>query len=775
MRLLLSWIKQCLSFSPVDLEKLTLSGIEVDSIKECLPSYSNLIPATVVKLDNDNMCTVETASGELLTAFTKEKPNIFDEVVFAYFDSYLPNGCFIDVGAYLQKSETICDGLLCSYNELLLSGDTNIYHCDDRVSYENACLLIKDSCINFSITPNRGDCLSVIGIVREIAAVCNYKIKLQQLYDIPYKTKKLLFDVQLNVSRELINYAGVMIDSIDNSIVLPEFITNRLICSGFNLNSPIVDICNYVMLYYGQPLHAFDTALVGSEFIIEHSKTNEDVLLLNNKQVTLKDGSIVIRDSNNDVAAISGILGSKYCAISNHTNAILLESVFFDPSTIIGHAKHYGLNSDAAYRFERGVDYKIQKPALSYCIQLINQFLGGENGIIIEYPILNKEQIIISFNIINCYNVLGVDISVVEIEDILFRLGFIVTNVNDNKLIVLVPSHRFDISNEYDLIEEVARVYGYNNISAIPPNSTLVDSVNNEYSSIYALKVYFVAFGYQEVINYAFIEDDFSNLNYLESINNIKLLNPIASLAYLQTSLISGLIKNLCYNVYYSTPVVRLFELSDVFWGCSQDEQPMMLAGLSYTKSGFKSSWNDEGIDFFAFKSTVDGLLTNLVCGKYKYVPFENKFFEVNCAACIYLDDSLIGVIGQLNSSYTRKLNIPGDVYVFELKAYPLLNSVRELSLKPVSLYQRVERDLCFVVDSKFYAGDLIEHIDSLSLNYLEHVYIFDVYSNMNDNKKNISIRITFRANKTLTEIEINEQVSVIVNSVCSFFVISLR
>ena len=321
----------------------------------------------------------------------------------------------------------------------------------------------SDKIIEFKVTPNRGDCLSVLGILREIAVLIDVKVNFppQSLLYVPAAEDQIA--IKVNEHAKCPNYLALVVKGIDNNVQLPQLILSRLESSGIRSISPVVDITNYVMLELGQPLHAFDKDQIGDLLQVRLAISGEKLKLLDGGEVSLTNDTLVICDANNQVVAIAGVMGGESSSVISSTKNIVLESAFFIPEVIAGRAKHYGVSSDSAYRFERGVDPKLQELAIKYTAALIIQYCGGQIGTISTKidPHITKN---INLKYKTITSLLGMKLTTLEINNILDRLGFVFIQKNDNEAIIEVPSHRFDINILEDIVEEVARVYGYDRI-----------------------------------------------------------------------------------------------------------------------------------------------------------------------------------------------------------------------------------------------------------------------------------------------------------------------
>ncbi|MFN8770762.1 MAG: phenylalanine--tRNA ligase subunit beta [Neisseriaceae bacterium] len=636
---------------------------------------------------------------------------------------------------------------------------------------------LEDKLIELKITPNRGDCLSILGLLREISVLTGYKHQYQMNHDVVYSSDAIL-DVTVDAKNECPNYTVIIIENVDNTVKLPDIITRRLTLCGCNSISPIVDIANYVMLEMGQPLHTFDLDKTGSKLYVRMANDGETLTLLDNTNAKLTNNTLLICDSNDKPAAIAGVMGGLDSGVSINTKNIIVESAFFTQNTIIGKVKQYEINSDAAYRFERGVDYKIQEYAIRFAASLISKYLGGKvSCITIRNNLANIYDASICVKEDDFARLIGIDIPIATIRDILTKLGFEIKSDAD-KLIVIPPSYRFDIKIKEDLIEEVARVYGYDNIEAKLPTVThTMMNINQDQAKINILKNNLVVRGYNEIISYAFLEEDYFNLfNYLQ-IDPVGLKNPIAGLSFMRNTLFAGLIKTMQYNINRGAASIKLFELSRVFYGEDEKLQPLKLSGLLY---GYKNkvNWSSdkEQVDFFDIKGDVELLLQHIE--DIKFMPcLDNKVLHSGRCAKICTYNRDIGIIGQLHPYLSQKLGLSLAPYLFELDIDFIINNDINFKVKPINKFQKVERDLAFVMDINSAVGDIVDYIHSLKIDSLIEINIFDVYSgdNLGFGQKSVAIKLLFQANKTLTDDEISQNLNYIIEQVSKQFKVKLR
>ncbi len=810
-------------------DKLTDAGIEIESLKNMYADFSGVVIGQIIDIkphpnaDKLNICQVliDENKQQILSIICGAKNvAIGIKVPCATCGATLPNNFKIEERIMRGISSF---GMLCSTDELLLPNKNNvdglmILPSDAPIGASlRDYLLLDDKIVEFKITPNRGDCLSILGILREIASITDYKINFTKFNDhyntnesnIPTQSNNQLIvnyqnnnnpinNQHININKAIPNYSVTIINNIDNTIALPHFITHYLNASNIKIISPIVDILNYVMLECGQPLHAFDLNLTNNIINIRYAHNEEPATLLNDINIILRNDTLVHTDNNDKIIALSGIIGCNNSKISQNTTNIILESAYFDPIIVSGIAKSYNISSEAAMRFERGVDYNLQQRALNYARDLIIKYLGGiechDTPInIVNVNYFNQlQQKIIKLKLSDFYRIIGINLSCHEIITILHKLSCeIVANADNLVLDISTPSYRFDLNEPIDIIEEIIRIHGYHQIpNNLPHSITTYNSTSSRYEQIQKITQNLINHGFNEVINYAFIEEKYANnlIIYEANVahNLVKLQNPIANLNCMRPSLWGGLLKNLSYNINHDHSAVKIFEMGNVFYGETEALQPLKLAGLiygNYDKIVSPISNNCKlQIDFFDLKSHVESLLIGY--GDFEFIPCSDYLFlhPKKCAKIFSLEEE-IGIIGCLspleanNYGFVDCDNLP---YLFEINLNKLLalnNLNKKFNLKPVSKFQKIERDLAFVVPIELSANLIVKYIHSLNIDVIFDLYIFDVYvgNNIDANHKSVAIKIIFQAQKTFTDTEIEQYITQIIDAIKIQFNINLR
>lgn len=798
MKLSLNWLESYFVTKPdwdKVWDKLTLSGIEIEGIDLVAPEFSGVVVAKVVDCkphpdaDKLKICRVDAGTGEL-AQIVCGAPNVTVGVLVpcAKVGAILPGGMEI---AERKMRGVTSFGMLCSGDEIGVPDDADgllLLPEDAPIGMSiRQYLDLDDQIVEFKITPNRGDCLSIRGLIREISALTEYKVVTPVASGIDTHTDNTI-EVLVKDKEACPNYLTLAIKGVNNQVKLPDVMLKRLTRSGIRSISPIVDITNLVMLELGQPLHAFDLAKIGNKLQVRLAENGESLKLLDGKTVKLTPNTLLICDAGDKPAAIAGVMGGNDSGVSANTQDIVLECAFFMPNTIAGIAKQYVLNSDSATRFERGVDSAIQHMAINHAASLITQFCGGSVGAINQVQSDTRPlSTVITLEYATINRLIGMGIEHETVDNLLIKLGFQVDSQHE-KLIVTVPSYRFDIANEEDIIEEVARSYGYDNIEAIMPIAQfIIEDVDNQQNKINQLKQTLVNLGFNEIVSYAFLEEKYEEMLGNPAINAVKLQNPIANLLVMRTSLIADLVKSLKHNLNYGHKQIKLFELARVFYADDSQSQPLKLSGLIYGNRNQPNAL-DKPIanDFYDLKHVVEALLCG--CGEIKFVSCHDySVLHSGQCAKIYAFDKLIGIIGQLHPKICQELSMVNSPYLFELDVAAITANARDFKIKNVNKQPKVERDLAFVVSDNVAVGSIVSTINASKPSNLVSLNVFDVYkmpsadssdTNVGKDKntlKSVAINFTFQADKTLTDEEIKHSVDTVIELVKSKFNAQLR
>ncbi|PCJ32152.1 MAG: phenylalanine--tRNA ligase subunit beta [Gammaproteobacteria bacterium] len=754
-------------------EKLTQAGLEVDAIEAVAGEFSGVVVGQVVSIeahpDADKLrcCKVDVAGEELLSIVCGAANVRQDlKIPVAVVGSVLP-GDFKIKKAKLRGVESF--GMLCGASEIGLVDNVKglMELADDApVGMDlREYLDLDDISIDVDLTPNRSDCLSVAGIAREVGVLTGCDLTVW-----PAEETKIQSTSQLNVNvtatAECPRYVGRVIEGINANATTPVWMQEKLRRSGVRSLGPVVDVTNYVMLELGQPMHAFDAQRLNGDITVRLAKQDEKLVLLDGQEVTVKTNTLVIADDS-AALALAGIMGGESSSVGDNTTAIFLEAAFFNPLAIAGRARAYGLHTDSSHRFERGVDPALAPQAIERATSLLLTIVGGQAGPITEVTTEKELPVapVITLRPDRIKRVLGIHIDAKQVEDQLTRLGLDVVAV-DAGWQVTIPSFRFDLSIEVDLIEELGRLYGYDKLPETRPQGTVLTADISEHTLLtHRLQSLLVDRGYQEAITYSFGDPKIQQLLAFENEQGIALENPIsADLSVMRTSLWPGLIQAMVYNLNRQHDRIRLFEVGRSFRGTKDNiEQHRQIAG-AICGSRYTEQWSQKQspVDFFDVKADVEALLDLGCHSDIRFVAEEHSALHPGQTARIYHGDTAIGWIGALHPRLNKPLDLNVRVYVFELTLTAVLEA-RVPSFEVLSRFPANRRDLALLVDSQITAGQIEHCLNGVESDILKAIQVFDVYSGegVEDGKKSIAVSFNLQhKERTLTDEEVDSLMS---------------
>lgn len=773
------------------IDELTMAGLEVDGSMPVARQFSGIVVGLVESVqphpDADKLSLCSVSDGVESFQVVCGAPNVRAglKVPFAKLGATIIESAeskpFKIKKAKIRGVES--NGMLCSSEELGLeeSSEGLLELLDDASPGEDirSALQLDDSSIELDLTPNRGDCLGMIGLAREVGVIARKDVKDLE-FPTPQETIKDAFEVKISAEDACPRYLGRVIKNINLNAESPLWMKEKLRRSGLRSIDPVVDVTNFVLMELGQPMHAFDLAKLEGHIDVRFAKQNEKLELLDGKEVELTPDTLLISDAKKAVA-MAGIMGGMTTAVSDQTEHVFLECAFFAPLAVAGKARSYGMHTDASHRYERGVDYQLQRTAMERATQLLLDICGGEAGPVTEAIGNLPEAVEVRLKHSSIASLLGIEMEQAEVRDILSRLGFGFAADDGEVLTVTVPSYRFDVSIEADLIEELARIYGYNNL---PETGGLGNqSLSSKPESLIELaqiRQQLVALGYQEVVTYSFIEPSLADTLFPEQ-PGVVLQNPIsADMAVMRSSILPGLISTLKYNENRQSERIRIFESGLVFQQNGQEiEQRAMLAGL-VSGSKYPVNWNNnkELADFYDLKGDVELLLAlGLELDSYSFVAADYACFHSGQCARIEKDGAAIGYIGALHPAMQRKLGISGDCYLFEIELAPLQRR-RLPAASTLSKFPEVSRDLAILIDEKVSASDILANVRENAGENLTDLRIFDVYQGdaVAKGKKSVALGLTWQhPSRTLSEDDINAIISKCVNGLQDKFNANLR
>ena len=623
-------------------------------------------------------------------------------------------------------------------------------------------------------TPNRGDCLSVFGFAREVAAVTACALKPVDSAPVPGKVTDRV-EIVLDNPAACPLYCGRIVRGVNARAATPRWLVQRLESSGLRSLGAIVDITNYVMLELGQPLHAFDRARLGASIRVRNARKAEKLKLLNEQEVELDPDWLVIADEQKALA-LAGIMGGAASAVGGETQDILLESAFFSPDVIAGKSRRLGFSSDAAYRFERGVDYAGTRRALERATALVLEICGGAAGAVAEASASLPERKPVRLRRARARRLLGIDMSAQDIAAILRRLG-LAFEQRGEEFHVTPPSYRFDIALEEDLIEEIARIYGYDRIPASPPRAAVAMLPAPETRiGTGALRAQLIARDYEEIVSYSFVdrqwESDFSG-----NATPVALANPIASqLSVMRSSLLGSLVDCLKLNVSRQQERVRLFEFGRCFERTGADfQQQMKLGGLAYG-SALAEQWGSpkRPVDFYDVKSDVESMIA---LESVRFEPAKHPALHPGRCANVVVDGAVAGWLGQLHPELRQKYDLPFAPMAFELNL-ELISTRRPARYQAFSRLPSVRRDIAVEVGVEVSAQAMLEALKKRAPGIITELGLFDVYrgKGIDSDKKSVAFRVVLQDTlKTLTDAEVDAAVGLLLQVLQEQFQARLR
>ena len=641
--------------------------------------------------------------------------------------------------------------------------------------------LKSDFCIDIDLTPNRGDCFSALGVAREIAASDQTSLKKEKYLVKKHGNSKTKVLVQAKEACPKYSYLEISSLSLTNSKgkvkELPQQINSRLEAAGINLINPVVDILNYVMLDIGQPMHAFDKNKISGDIKVRFAKNNEKINLLDDQTISLSEDCLLITDAKGPIA-FAGIMGSKDSSVEMDTSAVILESAFFAPKFIRGKARKFGIQTDASQRFERGVDFNLQLKALEMASALIIKYLGGSctkaKEIISNSDLPKQKKINLSVNFLN--QKLGTKLPIKKIKQLLQYLDIKIIAAQSDLIKILTPSHRFDLEIQEDLVEEIARLVGYDNL----PNRELKTAQQNfsktDYSKTLELKKFLTHNNFQEVINYSFIDDGLQNELELSK-GIIKIQNPITeNLNSMRTSLFPGLITNLISNAKRGNDYLKIYEEGKVFSKIKSIKESNHLAGLIFDQE--KKSWNRSStFDFYSLKELVINITKFSNVADISLKKSSSNLLHPKISADVFKANKKIGSFGKVHPLILKTINFKKPFFYFEFQTNELFNSKSTKLLEP-SKFPSIQRDLAFIVSEKLDYIELFKEITKHAGKDLIDIKLFDLFKggDLQKNQKSLAFRLTWQSSKgTLEDSFIDSVVDGIVRNSKSKFGAKLR
>ncbi|KTC87374.1 MULTISPECIES: phenylalanine--tRNA ligase subunit beta [Legionella] len=767
---------------------LTMAGLEVDALNPVAGAFDRVIVAQVTttkphpQADKLTLCEVNTGSGDLLKVVCgAANVRAGLKVALAQIGANLPGGLVIKESTLRGE---LSQGMLCSVAELgLAESSDGIMELEEDAPIGadlRTYLILNDHVLDIDLTPNRADCFSVLGVARELSALTQLPLK-----SVPQQVIQPTIDesltIQLQAKEACPQYAGRIIRGINSQARTPSWMSERLRRAGLRTIHPVVDVTNYVMLELGQPMHAFDLATIKGSIIVRFSNDNETLELLDGQQISLSNKVLVIAD-NEKLLAMAGVMGGEESAVQEHTKDIFLESAYFNPLTIAGVARSYGLTSDSSQRFERGVDPNIQVLALERATALLLEIVGGQVGpvCLVAEPSALPQKMTVQFNPEAVKRITGMTVAEEEMAVMLQGLGMTVDK-KTNLWMVEIPSHRFDIRLEADLVEEIIRLYGYDKMSGEKMITTVQAGNVNPFEAL-AVRIarLFTARGYHETISYSFVDPELQQALYPDQAA-MQLLNPISSeLSQMRVGMWPGLLASMVHNIHRQQTAIKIFEngvIFDLQTGSLQEHS--CVAGLLAGEHG-TMNWSEETrkFDFYDLKGDLEALFSFLHLNNTSFESAEHPALHPGKSAKIMIGGHHAGWCGSLHPRIADELDLNEEVILFELKLTSLINET-SVRYQQISKFPQIRRDLSMLADNEVSAAQIEAAVRQVvNTAWLKAFDVFDVYTgeSIPPGKKSLAIALTLQDNtRTMIDSEINAIISAIINKLKEEFSIILR
>ncbi|MCG3767271.1 phenylalanine--tRNA ligase subunit beta [Vibrio cincinnatiensis] len=771
--------------------QITMAGLEVDDVLPVAGTFTGVKVGHVVECgqhpdaDKLRVTKVDVGEEELLDIVCGA-PNCRQglKVAVATVGAVLP-GDFKIKKAKLRGQPS--HGMLCSFSELGIDVESNgiMELADDAVIGTDfrEFLTLDDVTIDVDLTSNRADCFSLRGMAREVG-VLNRADVVEPAVSPVAPTIDTNISIEVKAPAACPRYLGRIVNNVNVQAQTPLWMQEKLRRCGIRSIDPIVDITNYVMLEQGQPMHAFDLAKIEGGIVVRLAEQGEKLTLLDGSEAELNADTLIIAD-HNKALAIAGIFGGEHSGVNSETKDVLLECAFFAPDHIRGRARSYGLHTDSSMRYERGVDYALQFTAMERATQLLIDICGGEVAPVVaaesdaDLPKPNT----VALRRTKLDNLLGHHIADADVVEILQRLGMSVETTTEGWM-ATAPTWRFDIAIEQDLVEEVGRIYGYDNIPNQAPAAALNMNLHKEANlPLKRVRDLLVDRGYHEAITYSFVEPEQQKL-IVPDVEPLILPNPIsADMSAMRLSLIQGLLNTVVHNQKRQQPRVRIFEqglrfIPDQAAENGMRQEPMLAGVISGARS--EEHWNIETatVDFFDLKGDVEAILELTANGKaYSFAAAKHPALHPGQSAAIMLDGKEIGVIGTVHPELERKFGLNGRTIVFEIE-WSAINSKVIPEAVALSKFPSNRRDIAVVVDQTIASGDIVDACRVAGGELLKEAKLFDVYvgKGVAEGKKSLAIALTLQSSeRTLEEADIAAAVENIVKAVVEQFSATLR
>ncbi len=792
----LKWLNDYIDLSNVSveevIEKLTSSGLEVDEVIDLRKKYENIVVGYVEQSekhpDADKLSVCKVSDGEKVYDVVCGAPNVAagQKVAFAKVGAIIPDGGFKIKKAKIRGA--VSEGMICAGDELELNNDhSGILVLDESLEPGTpfaTAVGMDDVIFEVAITPNRSDALSHLGIARDLAALFNKDVKVPKFtLNESDERADSVASVEIENSNACPRYSARVVKNVTVS-ESPSWLQEKLTAVGLRPINNIVDITNYVLYEVGQPLHAFDlNYLEGNKIIVKNAEDGDKFITLDSKERELKSNNLMICDAVKPVA-IAGVMGGENSEVTEQTKDVLIESAYFDASSIRKTAKQLGLQTDASYRFERGTNPEITTWAADRAAFLMASLAGGTvlKGVIDVYPnpIIRKE-IKLRYNRIN--KILGYSVAPETVREIITKLDLVIVLEEAEYIIVEVPLFRPDIEREIDLIEEVARIYGYDKIPDVSKVQVTLQPKVDQTKGKEKARDILVALGFNEIITNSLLNDKLAE----EFGNPIKLMNPQSSeMTHTRPSLLPGMLQTISRNLKVKEENLKLFEIGHIFNKINETisnfedfvENESLLFAITGLKEEKQWYTNPVKFDFYDLKGDLELFATKLFAGsniRIEYQNEESNFYDYGIK--LKVNGKQIGSGGKLKDNILKEFDIKQEVFTFELNLSDL-SEVKKRSFKTLLKYPKVYRDMAFVLDKNIDSDKVVNAIKKGSSKLLKNIKLFDIFENksLGENKKSVAFKLEYYDyNRTLTEEEVDKDFWNVIEKIKKQFGAELR
>ncbi|MGM0449254.1 MAG: phenylalanine--tRNA ligase subunit beta [Pseudomonadota bacterium] len=763
------WVNPRMSSNEL-VEAITMAGLEVDEVEPVAGGFEGVVVGEVTSVDPhpeaDKLSLCRVWDGHETLDVVCGAPNVRPGLK----SPLARPGATLPGGMAIQRTEVrgqTSNGMLCAESELELSeaGEGLMELAPDAEPGADLrqWLQLDDQSLDVDLTPNRSDCLSIRGVARDLGALTAEPFEDLEPEPVPAVHSEIP-SIRVDAAAACPRYVGRIIRNVNVTAETPVWMKERLRRSGIRSIDPVVDVTNYVMLELGQPMHAFDRERVQGGIVVRMASEGERLTLLDGQELTLGTDNLVIADHEKPVA-LAGIMGGEGSGVSEKTRDIVLESAFFDPVTLAGKARAHGLHTDSSHRFERGVDWQLQRAATERATTLLTAIVGGEAGEVIE--VVDEQHLprkgSIHLREARVATVLGMTIDRTTIEEILARLGLRVVRLHRDGWEIDVPSFRFDIELEVDLIEEIGRIYGYNRMPVTEPEGRLrLRAEPESQRPLDRVRDHLVALGYQEAITYSFVAPGLQK-RIMPDAEGIELANPIsADMAVMRTSLWPGLLETLAHNQKRQQDRMRLFETGLRFeqQGDAIEQEGMLSALISGPATNGNWVNGNRESDFYDAKGDLESLAT-MLGQSFSFARETHPALHPGQSARVYAGEQAVGWIGTLHPGIQKSLDLNGTVCLYELSLEAVLNG-HVPHFKAFSKFPEVRRDLAMLVDEGVEWSAVEKVAREVAGELLTGLRVFDVYQgeHVTEGCKSLALSLFWQhPERTLGDAEVQELV----------------